>query len=113
MLPPERTLAYTPTLRYRIPWVFLSYIVIALVALLPRVLDLHSFATVDEVNFWVRRSQRFLELLRSGDYASMTVSDHPGVTTVWLGSGGLLLQRALASLNMFDTGASATRLAIL
>src|SRR5258705_11749097 len=42
-----------------------------------------------------------------------SVSDHPGVTTVWLGSGGLLLQRALLGWGLFDSGSSAARLALL
>src|SRR5262245_42058761 len=78
-----------------VPWVLLSYVAISLVALLPRALDLGVFLTGDEANFWLQRSDTFLRALRSGDWAATAISTHPGVTTMWLGSAGLLLQDSL------------------
>src|SRR4029078_2438287 len=63
-----------------------------LVALLPRVLDLGAFLNTDEAMFWMLRSEVFLKALRSGDFAATAVSTHPGVTTMWLGSAGILLR---------------------
>ncbi|MEN9939040.1 MAG: hypothetical protein RLZZ387_5619 [Chloroflexota bacterium] len=73
----------------------LGYLAVALAALLPRALDLGGFLTVDEANFWLARSATFLDALRRGDWAATAISTHPGVTTMWLGSLGLLLREAL------------------
>ncbi len=78
-----------------IPWIFLSYLAIGLVALLPRVLNLGTFLTGDEANFWLRRSEIFWRALATGDFAATAISTHPGVTTMWLGGLGLRLQDAL------------------
>jgi 4-amino-4-deoxy-L-arabinose transferase-like glycosyltransferase len=96
-----------------VPWVLLSYLAIGIVALLPQVLNLHGFATVDEVNFWVKRSERFLSMLRTGDFGATVVSDHPGVTTVWLGTIGLGLHRALLDWGLIESTRLATKLAVL
>jgi len=77
------------------PWVLLSYLAVGLVALLPRVLDLGIFLSGDESEFWLRRSDIFLQALRAHDWPATAVSTHPGVTTMWLGSIGLLLRDAL------------------
>ena len=73
----------------------LAYLAVGLAALLPRVLDLGGFITVDEANFWLDRSATFLDALRRGDWAATAISTHPGVTTMWLGAAGLLLREAL------------------
>jgi hypothetical protein len=41
------------------------------------------------------RSERFLEALQAGQFADTAITTHPGVTTMWLGSAGILLRRAL------------------
>ncbi|HEY3230659.1 MAG TPA: glycosyltransferase family 39 protein, partial [Roseiflexaceae bacterium] len=82
-----------------IPWALLSYLLIGLAALLPRVLNLGAFINIDEAMFWMQRSEIFWKALRSGDYAATAVSSHPGVTTMWLGGAGMLLRNAL-----FDAG---------
>ncbi len=69
----------------------LSYLAIGIIATLLRVLDLGLFLTGDEANFWIRRSYVFLDALRTRNYAATAVSTHPGVTTMWLGSAGVLL----------------------
>lgn len=68
-----------------------------LVALLLRVLDLGGFATLDELSFWVKRSETFLNVLKAGDFGGTAVTSHPGVTTMWLGAIGILLRRALVA----------------
>ena len=78
-----------------LPWVQLSYAAIGLLALLPRIWQLGAHENIDEAMFWLRRSGIFLDALRSGDYAATAVSTHPGVTTMWLGSAGLLLREWL------------------
>jgi 4-amino-4-deoxy-L-arabinose transferase-like glycosyltransferase len=67
-------------------------------ALLPRTLAQGSFVTVDEAYHWFGRAQKFLAALQSGDYAATNLIGHPGVTTMWLGSIGLTLQRWLGAL---------------
>jgi len=95
-----------------LPWALLSYLALGLAALLPRVLDLGVFLTGDEANFWLRRSDVFMRALRSGDYAATAVSTHPGVTTMWLGSAGLLLQDKLLDSGIVRDGSFATFLAL-
>lgn len=73
---------------------------LVLVALLPRVLDLGGFITDDEANFWLKRSEIFLQALQTGDYAATAISTHPGVTTMWLGSAGIVLRHTLRDLGI-------------
>lgn len=58
------------------------------VALLPRVIELADFYTIDEAAHWQRRVHLFMQALRDGDWAGTNVTGHPGVTTMWLGSIG-------------------------
>jgi Dolichyl-phosphate-mannose-protein mannosyltransferase len=83
--------------RFLIP---LSYLAIGLTALLPRVLDLGLFATTDEADHWMQRSELFLRAIQSGDYAATAIAPHPGVTTMWLGSAGILLRHVLVGSGM-------------
>jgi hypothetical protein len=69
------------------PLIFLS--VFALAAI-PRLLFLDYFLMVDE-NLWYERSARFLQGLVSGNLAQTVQTGHPGVTTMWSGTMGLLL----------------------
>jgi hypothetical protein len=71
------------------------FLLIGLVALLPRALDLGAFLDSDEVNFWIGRSHEFLQAIQSGQFADTAISTHPGVTTMWLGSAGIVLRRSL------------------
>jgi len=95
-----------------LPLVLMSYLALGLAALLPRVLDLGVFLTGDEANFWLRRSDLFMRALRSGDFAATAISTHPGVTTMWLGSAGLLLQDWLLDSGIVRDGSFATFLAL-
>jgi hypothetical protein len=90
----------------------LSTALIGLLAILPRILFLGSFVTSDEANFWLQRSATFLQAIRTGDYAATAISTHPGVTTMWLGSAGILLREALLGWHLVEPGFS-TRLALM
>ncbi|NJO85271.1 MAG: hypothetical protein HC828_22685 [Blastochloris sp.] len=59
------------------PTLHTAYLVLlALVALLPRLLDLGGFVTLDEINFWMGRAERFLNALQTGDFAATAISTH-------------------------------------
>ena len=45
-----------------------------LLALLPRVLNLGQFATMDEVEFWFDRSAAFLTAIRTGNFAALAMT---------------------------------------
>jgi 4-amino-4-deoxy-L-arabinose transferase-like glycosyltransferase len=79
------------------------YVLVGLAALLPRVLDLGAFLDSDERNFWLGRSHEFLQALQSGSFADTAISTHPGVTTMWLGSAGILLRRTLLEWGLIDS----------
>lgn len=87
----QMTAAATRVRSWSVPWVLLSYLGIGVLALLLRVLDLGVFLTGDEANFWIRRSYAFMGALQRGDFAATAITAHPGVTTMWLGSAGILL----------------------
>lgn len=67
---------------------WLLLLLLGVVALLPRVLELADFYTIDEAAHWQRRVQLFMQALRDGDWAGTNLTGHPGVTTMWLGSLG-------------------------
>jgi hypothetical protein len=85
----------------------LIFVVVAVAAILPRVFGLGQFITNDEANFWLRRSAQFLAALQTGDFAATAISTHPGVTTTWLGSAGILLYDALRTANLVDASFAA------
>ena len=59
------------------------------VAFIPRLLALDTFLTSDEYR-WVGRSREFLVGLIAGDWGATLQTGHPGVTTMWTGSLGIL-----------------------
>jgi 4-amino-4-deoxy-L-arabinose transferase-like glycosyltransferase len=59
------------------------------IGFLPRVLALNAFLTPDEFR-WVSRSRDFLGGVLSGNWAATLQTGHPGVTTMWTGSLGIL-----------------------
>lgn len=69
---------------------------LGLLALLPRVFGLSDFITTDEAYHWIDRTERFSAALASGRLAETLQTGHPGVTVMWLGSLGLLLERTFA-----------------
>lgn len=67
-------------------------------ALLPRAGAQGTFLTVDEAYHWFERATIFLQAVQTGNYAQTNQVGHPGVTTMWLGAIGLMLQHFLAGL---------------
>ncbi len=73
-------------------------LLVALIALLPRIVGLADFFTTDEAYHWISRSERFGAALAAGKWAETMLTGHPGVTLMWLGNLGLQLQaQALAA----------------
>lgn len=95
-----------------IPWIALSYGLVGVVALLLRVLDLGAFISGDEADFWIHRSGLFLLALQRGDYAATAITTHPGVTTMWLGSAGILLRQFLFESGLLQQESMATLLVL-
>jgi hypothetical protein len=62
-----------------------------LLALGPRAFGLDVFITADERR-WIERSVQFFSALSIGDFADTFQSGHPGVTTKWTGTVGLLVK---------------------
>ena len=60
-----------------------------------RLAPLGRYVTPDEPA-WVYRSIRFASALSAGDWDSIPVTGHPGVTTMWLGAVGVISQRLLS-----------------
>ncbi len=94
------------------PWIALSYGLVGVVALLLRVLDLGAFISGDEADFWIHRSGLFLLALQRGDYAATAITTHPGVTTMWLGSAGILLRQFLFESGLLQQESMATLLVL-
>jgi hypothetical protein len=67
---------------------------VLLVALAPRLVGLRAFLTADEPKSWFGRSIQFLNALLSADFAATFDSPAPGVTTMWAGTIGLILDFA-------------------
>jgi 4-amino-4-deoxy-L-arabinose transferase-like glycosyltransferase len=68
-------------------------LLLALIALPPRVLGLADFATTDEAYHWVARTERFANAVAEQRWAATAQTGHPGVTLMWLGSLGRALER--------------------
>jgi len=64
---------------------------IFLIAFLPRVFALDVFLTLDEPR-WVERSVKFFSGLLSQDWLRTSQRGHPGVTTMWTGTLGLMVK---------------------
>lgn len=80
---------------------WLLIVLVGLLALLPRVVGLNDFYTIDEGYHWPGRVENFANALVQGDWAATNQTGHPGVTTMWLGALG----RALAAqIGIFDPG---------
>jgi 4-amino-4-deoxy-L-arabinose transferase-like glycosyltransferase len=76
-----------------------------IIGFLPRVLGLSVFLTPDEFR-WVSRSRDFLAGILTGNWAATLQTGHPGVTTMWTGSLGILyrywMRPPLAPDNLLD-----------
>lgn len=62
-----------------------------LLALAPRLPGLDVFLTADEPKAWFGRSIQFLDAIARADWSATYDSPAPGVTTMWAGALGLLL----------------------
>jgi 4-amino-4-deoxy-L-arabinose transferase-like glycosyltransferase len=74
------------------PSLLLICAAIFLLAFVTRAGALKQYVTPDEPN-WVWRSLAFSRALSEGDWLSTAQIGHPGVTTMWLGSLGIVLKR--------------------
>ena len=79
-------------------------------ALLPRVLGLADFFTIDEADHWILRVRLFSEALGQHNWAGTNLTGHPGVMTMWL--GGLGRRLAIAN-GIAPSSDSAAYLAML
>ncbi len=70
------------------------YILVFILALVPRAVGLNIFLTVDETG-WVGRSVEFFTALLNGQPVQDVLPGHPGVTTVWSAVSGLLARYLL------------------
>jgi dolichyl-phosphate-mannose--protein O-mannosyl transferase len=61
------------------------------VAMVPRVLQLDVFLTIDEP-VWIEGTVRFFQALLSRDYANAYHIDSPGITTMWAAGLGLIAE---------------------
>ncbi len=80
---------------------------------MPRVVALGLFVNADESNYWLQRSDIFLQAVRSGDFAATAITTHPGVTTMWLGAAGLMLQRGAFDYGLVQDESFTTLLALI
>jgi 4-amino-4-deoxy-L-arabinose transferase-like glycosyltransferase len=80
----------------------LTAVLLFCAALVPRILPLESFVTVDEAYHWFRRVDLFVQALYQGNYAGTDLVGHPGVTTLWLGAIGSEFHQALALMGIVD-----------
>ncbi len=82
-------------------------------ALVPRVSLPGWFLTVDEAYHWFDRATRFLQAVQQGDFALTNQIGHPGVTTMWLGAAGLLLEQGLMAAGVISGDSPAVRYALM
>jgi dolichyl-phosphate-mannose-protein mannosyltransferase len=78
-------------------WIALLIFVLAFA---PRVLAHERFVTEDDVAFWTERTEHFLAAVEQGDFRATNLARHPAVTTMWMGSLGMLMNREMVSLGI-------------
>lgn len=82
-----------------------SFVFILCISLVPRLISLNTFLTPDEF-LWLERSRDFLLALQKHNWAATFQTGHPGITTMWAGSLGMLgygLRHNLFRDNEFNT----------
>lgn len=85
----------TPNLgRERLPSL-IAHCSLFIVGFLLRLASLGRYVTPDEPA-WVYRAIRFADALAARDWAAVPSTGHPGVTTMWLGTVGIAIQRLMA-----------------
>jgi 4-amino-4-deoxy-L-arabinose transferase-like glycosyltransferase len=75
-------------------------LLVALAALLPRLIGLADFLTTDEAYHWITRTERFAAAAAAGRWADTILTGHPGVTLMWLGGLGLRAEEAAVALGL-------------
>lgn len=78
--------------RFRLVLICLFIFAVALALRLP---GLDTFLTPDE-NLWATRTTQFLTALSANDWTATSITGHPGVTTMWAGSLGLIAKWLLS-----------------
>jgi hypothetical protein len=68
--------------------VWFTALLVGAVALIPRVVGLADYVTLDEGYHWVGRVRDFTAAIQHQQWARTNLTGHPGVTTMWLGSAG-------------------------
>ncbi len=81
------------------------------VALLPRMIGLADFLTTDEAYHWIKRTERFSMAIAAGEWHNTRLTGHPGVTLMWLGSLGLLLEQVATAYGRTAPGSLVEHLA--
>ena len=71
---------------------FLAFVF--LLALLARLRGLADFISTDEAYHWITRTEHFYAGLLHGHWAETFQTGHPGVSLMWLGSAGMVLEQA-------------------
>lgn len=79
-------------------------LVVFVCALFPRLYGLADFFTTDEAYHWIARTEHFYAGLISGNWAATLQTGHPGVSLMWLGSIGLVLEQAFGTSQTPATG---------
>jgi hypothetical protein len=72
-------------------FLFFALLGVFLAVLLPRIFELDKFATIDEPE-WIYQGGNFYYALGQRDFAGTYRRNHPGVTTMWAGAVGFLLE---------------------
>jgi hypothetical protein len=80
----------------------LTVLALGLLALVPRVTGLADYLTTDEAYHWITRVERFSAAIGDGRWRDTVLTGHPGVTTMWLGSVGLWLERTLLAAGQIE-----------
>jgi hypothetical protein len=64
---------------------YLPFMLVVLLALMPRTVAVGGFLTADEAYHWIGRVEDFARFIDEGAFAETNIIGHPGVTTMWLG----------------------------
>jgi 4-amino-4-deoxy-L-arabinose transferase-like glycosyltransferase len=78
-----------PTVKFRTGSLALLTVLIVALAL-PRLMGLDQFATIDEP-YWLTAGSDFYYALGQRDFARTVYDYHPGVTTMWIVTGAMLM----------------------
>ena len=77
---------------------YLPFMLVVLLALMPRTVAVGGFLTADEAYHWIGRVEDFARFVNEGAFAETNIIGHPGVTTMWLGGMASQVHYALVEL---------------